>query len=248
MKEYVLMIDSGMGGLSILSHCLMGGRYNYIYLSLSNYLPLGDKTPNQLLNISKKYINKLRKIYDIKIVVLACNTLTTSVIDNLRAFYPELIFVGTEPCIKLVKDKGYKKVLVLATPATIKNSKVIAKYSTQEDILIGDKLLAKLIEDNRYNLYRLVPYIVEKCKDIDASCIVLGCTHYVFIKDIIQSVTSKPCFDSGEYVGKRVDYLGQKIELKGENELIFCDSGGQKEIFEYFTKKCLIYFARYVMI
>lgn len=248
MERYIAILDSGLGGVSVLKDCLkLHGQYNYIYATDSLSLPLGNKSKKYILLSTTKLIDRLLQKYDISVIVLACNTMTTTIIEQLRKRYPFIDFVGTEPCIKLVKDKGYNKALVISTVATLKNSKVIKKYKTKEDVLIADKHLARSIEDNRHNLYRLAPYIATKYGKHRGivDCVVLGCTHYVFVRELFEKLVCNNVFDSGVYVAKRVMTLAFRRNMQGEGKLIFCDSGDNKKIFEYFNKIALSTTSKY---
>lgn len=250
MDDYILVVDSGIGGLSILTECLKVFRGRYIYLSLSKSLPLGNKSKKQIYNIVKSEIEKLLKIYDIKIVVIACNTITTSAIDLLRERFLEISFIGTEPCIKYAKDNAFNKVLVVCTNATKKNSNVIKKYKTKSDYIVGDKSLAKLIEENRNNLFRLYGYVLYKFRKYKnkIGCVVLGCTHYSFIKNIFEDVLKVPCFDSAKFVANRLENVAKMCNINQNYSLIFCDTNNNQEIFRYFCQNSLIYQAKYVNI
>ena len=251
MDKYILIYDSGMGGLSVFDECLKSlPRYNFLYFSDSINAPYGNKTKRQIENIAVQNIKKIMQSYDISIVVLACNTMTTAAVDCLRKTFDNILFVGTEPCIKLVKDLGFEKALIVSTVATSKNSKVIREYKSENDIVIGDKNLATLIEQERETLYHLIPYIHKKYYKYKGivDCVVLGCTHYVFVKDIFEKMLDIPVFDSGKYVAKRVGFLAQKQDLKANGEIIFCDSGDNRQNFRYFNKIALYQRAKYVMI
>lgn len=251
MNEFILLYDSGVGGLSVLLECVnMLPDYNFLYFSDSKNAPYGNKSKKQLINIAIKNLSILKKKYDIPIIVFACNTLTTTVIDVLRKTFKDTVFIGTEPCIKLIKDLGFKRALVVATSATIKNSSVIKNYKSKNDIIIGDKNLASLIEKEVNNLYRIVPYIYKKYnrykEKID--CVVLGCTHYVFAYSIFEKIFKIPIFDSGIYVARRVGHYANLLNIFKGNDLIFCDSGNDKQIFRYFNKIAFYKRSKYVMI
>lgn len=251
MEDYVLIYDSGAGGLSVLSECQkLLPTFNYIYFSDSKNAPYGNLSKSQITNLAIKNIRRLKEKFCIKVVVLACNTLTTTAIDTLRNKFCDLDFVGTEPCIKLVKDLGYQRALVISTKATKKNSKVIKEYKTKSDIIVGDKYLAKMVEDNLHHIYRIVPYISKNYSKYNGKidCAVLGCTHYVFVKSAFESVLGCKIFDSGKFVARRTGKIATKNQLDRSGKLIFCDSGGSRQFFEYFNKIAFYKGAKYVII
>ena len=168
----------------------------------------------------------------------------------MRKVFSDIKFVGTEPCIKLVKDLGYKNALVVCTKMTLRHNKVLKEYSTASDYLVGDKNLAKIIEDNKNATYRVLPYLVKHYKKYvgKVECVVLGCTHYVFVKKMFEKIFSCPVFDSGFYVAKRVGVMAKSLNLIDGGEIVFCDSANNKEIFWYFNKIAFYSRAKYVII
>ncbi len=251
MDKYILIYDSGMGGLSVLIECIkLLPKYSFLYFSDSKNAPYGNKTKKQIVSIATKNIAMLKSKFDIPIVVLACNTMTTTAIDVLRQKFSDTNFVGTEPCIKLVKDLGFERALVVCTRATAKNSKVIKEYKTAKDIIAGDKNLASLIEKERNSLYRLFPYVSKNYAKMSGNidCVVLGCTHYVFVKNIFERIFNIPVFDSGRFVARRVGTLAKGHKLTVDGEIVFCDSGDDRQFFRYFNKIALYQRTKYVMI
>ena len=97
---------------------LLYSKENYIYYADSENNPYGDKTDEALYNIVTNVVDKLIS-KNVKIIVIACNTATTRCIEKLRKDYPDMLFVGTEPAIKVACDNNYKNTLVMATSGTI---------------------------------------------------------------------------------------------------------------------------------
>ncbi len=211
-KEYILVIDSGIGGLSTLSVIKNHLNANFIYFADVKNSPYGLLSQKNLaFNLCKIIEDKLFN-YNIKVVVLACNTATTNCIEFLRAKYPKLVFIGTEPAVKLAFLQGHKKILAITTPATARQEKYLklVKNCNCDVKTIAMPKLATTIE-NYYNqnshisyanLLREVFFVAKSAKNFDA--VVLGCTHYVFIKQILQKITNKPCLDGNHGVAKQI--------------------------------------------
>ena len=191
MNNRIGILDSGLGGLSILKELkkvLPNEDYLFYEDSINN--PYGSKSDVELLKIVSNNVDFLLK-NDCKIIVIACNTATTSCINSLREMYPNTIFVGTVPAIKMAYDLNYKNTIILSTPYTMNSKRVgelIDEYhnSDQNIINISGENLANLIENEKYDdidllLKRLLGPYRDKCDSI-----VLGCTHYPLIRDIIQ--------------------------------------------------------------
>ena len=123
MNNRIGILDSGLGGLSILKELRKKVLPNEDYLfyedSINN--PYGSKSDAELLKIVSNVVNFLLK-NDCKIIVIACNTATTSCMKRLREMYPDVIFVGTVPAIKMAYDNNYKNTIILSTPYTMNST------------------------------------------------------------------------------------------------------------------------------
>ena len=200
MKNCVLVIDSGVGGVSVLNVLRQKyPQYNYIYYLDAKYAPYGNKAQKQislrLVDIISRYI----KYNNIVLVVLACNTATAMALDSIDKKFAVPI-IGIVPDINLALKSSTKKVLVLATVGTIKYSKVIKNTKSQNIILAPQRKLAKLIDDNLDDLSKIkqdIFKILSPYKDKAVDCVVLGCTHYVFVKEYILEFFGKIKFFDG---------------------------------------------------
>ena len=202
-KEYILVIDSGVGGLSTLSKIYKTLPANFIYFADNKNSPYGIHTEEQIFKFLESIVESVSKKYKLIMVVLACNTATTSSIIRLRDKFKTIKFIGTEPAIKLAYNNNFKKILSIATPATIKQKKYkdLTKSLNANIKNIALKTLASSIEasfckndfyanfDMLKNIYNIA-YLSRKY-----DCLVLGCTHYVLIKDKIEQISQKIAFD-----------------------------------------------------
>ncbi|MBR3898420.1 MAG: glutamate racemase [Bacilli bacterium] len=187
------VFDSGIGGFSILEKLLeVLPDENYIYYKDSKNCPYGSKSDEELLKITTDIVSYFDK-KNVKLVVIACNTATTKCIRKLRELFPNIIFVGTEPAIKVACDRGDKNILVLATPATISSDSVdkLVKNNQKDDqniFLQACDGLARAIEDKDDKLINgILSDILNNYKDKNIDSVVLGCTHYSFVKDEISN-------------------------------------------------------------
>jgi len=225
---YVLIYDSGVGGLTTLAQCkALLPNNNYIYYSDHINCPYGNKTKHELENLVLNNINNLIKIYNIKVIVLACNTATTSCINFLRSNLT-IPIIGTEPNVIEPTKKGFSHITLLATNLTIsqKRTKLLQQLSGAHFHVLGDKILAKLIEEyilrNNITLCKSIQkHIKEKLKYTPkTNAIVLGCTHYVFFKSYIENLGYK-CFDGNIGVSKRLHFITSTMNLDKQRKLIF---------------------------
>ena len=122
MNGKIGLFDSGLGGLSILKELInILPNEDYLFYEDSSNNPYGEKSEDELLKITSNIVDYLLD-NNCKIIVIACNTATTSCMKKLREIYKGTIFVGTVPAIKVACDNHYKNVINLSTPYT-KDSK-----------------------------------------------------------------------------------------------------------------------------
>ncbi len=215
------MFDSGIGGLTVLKELRkLLPNENYIYYADSKNNPYGEKSDSELMNIVTNIVDFLIS-KEVKIIVIACNTATTRCINRLRKMYPNMIFVGTEPAIKVACDKNYKNTLVMATPGTIKSERThelvkLNKKRDQKITLLSCKGLADAIESgNKDNVNKVLHKLLDKYVDEDIDSIVLGCTHYPHAKKNIKELfPNAKLIDGNKGVSRQV-----KRQLESHNLL-----------------------------
>ena len=225
MDKSIVLIDSGVGGLSILYQLKkMLPNNDFVYFADKKNLPYGDKTQQQLTQIADDIVNTVSKAFEVEIFVLACNTLTASAIDFLRQKYPQKTFVGCEPNLTAPKIFGKSNPLVICTPYT--------KYSQRITCRFGDKahfveapLLATMIEEDfsNDNICQYLTSIAKDLKTMEYDCIVLGCTHYYLKQDLVSKVFGLPVYTSVEGVSNRVyNLLKQKNAINYDKIPVTC--------------------------
>ena len=196
MKNPIGIFDSGIGGISILEKLKqLLPNENFIYLADNRNCPYGSKSKKEIISLSKKNCEKLIEL-NCKIIIIACNTSTTNSIKKLREIIA-IPIIGIEPGLKpAIHYTKTKNIGILATEKTL-GSKLFFETLNQnriEDIHIHEQIgyeLVNLIEEgshSKQNLYKILEkYLVPMInKKID--CLLLGCTHYNHIKDIIQEI------------------------------------------------------------
>lgn len=202
----VLLIDSGSGGVNILKECVKVCPYcNYLLYCDHENMPYGEKSKAELIEITEKNLQKIHSFFKFDIVIFACNTLTATVIDEMREKYKNITFIGTVPAIKpAVLEFEEKDILLIATKTTIKNNKLIGKYRNSEIRFKALSRLAPLIDEHLDELDLIYPYLKRQLSG-DFKALVLGCTHYKAVEKIIKEI--KPnvkIFDSANGVARRL--------------------------------------------
>ncbi len=185
------VFDSGIGGLTVLEELRkVLPNEDFLFYADSFNNPYGEKSDEELFKITSNIVDYLIN-KDCKIIVVACNTATTRCIKYLRDKYKDIAFIGTEPAIKVACDRDFKNILVMATPATISSERTSIlvndnKKEYENIYLVPCEGLANAIEtDNFLKQDKIVGDIYYEYKDKNIDAIVLGCTHYPHIKELI---------------------------------------------------------------
>ena len=229
-KKWILVIDSGNGGAWTLSKIRnLLPNENYLFFMDTTHSPYGNKSKKQLISITEKSFNKLFQIFDIKMIVLACNTLSSVCYYYLKNKFYDTPIVKINP-ISNIEYFAKEPTLVLATQCTVKNNKEIKKCKKEKNIYIKSfTTLAKKIDKNINNLDILQKYLFKKLKGYkkkNIKNIVLGCTHYNYIKNQIQTVFDNPIsfWENSENVAKEVEnilkYSARKSRQRTVGELL----------------------------
>ena len=202
---YVGVFDSGVGGISVLKELVKEvPDENYLFFGDSLHAPYGEKTPGEIRKLTMKGIDRLAEA-GVKAIVIACNTATSAAAAEVRQKYqPHLPVIGIEPAIKPAAEAcPHGKILVMATPATLK----LENYARLSGRLAGEAEfipvmccgLAGRIEKGNLDAPDLTDmlegFIGKYRGKVDA--VVLGCTHYPFIKNQIRRVLGDVRFFDG---------------------------------------------------
>lgn len=209
----VLLIDSGSGGVNVLKECVkIVPHCNFLLFCDDLNLPYGSKAKDKLQEITLRNLNNIKSFFDFDIVILACNTLTSTCLEKCREVFPKVEFIGTVPAVKPALEK-YKpeEVLVLATEATLKHNILINKNSK-----LLKKSMPNLASDIDAHLDEvevlekgLREEFVEYVKKSHIKAIVLGCTHYQSVQGVLQHIFGNDVefFNSANGVARRLKHF-----------------------------------------
>jgi len=192
------IFDSGIGGLTVLKEIRNQlPEHNFIYIADSAFTPYGEKTTEQIIErsvlITQKLIEK-----GCSIIVVACNTATALAVDHLREKFSVPI-VAMEPAVKPgVKKSVKKKVGILATTMTLASRRymdLLERFATDTEVIeqpcpgLVEQVEAMAIDTEKTGLllHQYINPLVQKGIDT----IVLGCTHYPFLKQKIIEITGE---------------------------------------------------------
>lgn len=207
------IFDSGVGGEAV-AEALRTTFPAAVVLSVNDRVnvPYGDKAAARIIELTDAAIQPLlASMCDV--IILACNTATAVAIDTLRVKYPAQKFIGIEPMIKTAALLTKRQtVAVCATAATLSSDrykKLVERFASQLTVIepdCGD--WARLIESNLMNRAHIQKTIDEVCER-GADVIVLGCTHYHWIKELITDLAAGRALviEPSEAIGRRVRAL-----------------------------------------
>lgn len=190
------IFDSGIGGITILHQAMvLMPHEKFIFYADTDHVPYGTRTREEVMS----YVDGVMRFmadHDCKAVVIACNTATAVAVDTMRAKYSPLPIIGIEPAVKpAVRGSEGKRVLIVATPLTVHEERVIKLVKRVDDEHLVDMLeLPELVEyaehgefesDNvtAYLSERLSGYALDRYGEL-----VLGCTHFNYFKDTFRAL------------------------------------------------------------
>jgi glutamate racemase len=207
------VFDSGVGGEAVAAALQQTfPQAEMIVVNDRQHVPYGNKTPEEIIRLTDAAIQPLLA-GACDVVVIACNTATAIALPTLRARYPEQKFIGIEPMVKTASQLTKSGVIaVCATPATLASERYNAtkkRYASAITTLEPDcQDWAYLIENNKINRQHIETIIRQVC-DQGADVIVLGCTHYHWIKDVITEIANGDAkvIEPSEAIGRRVAHL-----------------------------------------
>ena len=236
------IFDSGIGGLSVLRHVrTLLPNEELLYFADSGFAPYGEKPESVIVERALGIAAFLLR-FNIKAMVVACNTATAAAIAALRERYPDLQVVGVEPGLKPAAALTRSGVVgVLATAGTLASDK-FQKLQQQISAATGVTFipqacngLADQIEKGELqsrDTAALVQRYVAPLLAQKADTLVLGCTHYPFVEPLIASATvESPVYlvDTGEPVARQLE------RLLSQHGLLRTDASPQGELSVYTT-------------
>lgn len=186
--------DSGVGGLTVLNKVKsILPNEKYIFYGDTLHVPYGDKTKEQLLSYSKNILDFFCK-KNCKAVVMACNTTSSLIYNDIKDMYPFKLYPVVQSVARVLSALPVEKIGVFATKATIesnayqneinrynKNIKVYGQYCPE---------WVKIVENNKITdseCRKIIKSDLDKMLNNHPQKIILGCTHYPFLKDVLAS-------------------------------------------------------------
>lgn len=235
------MFDSGVGGISVLREAVrLLPNERFLFFGDTKNAPYGTKTREEVLSLSRAVVETLLK-RGCKAIVIACNTATSAAAASLRAEYEDIPIIAMEPALKpasLLHQDGV--VLALATPGTIAGEKYAQLYALYGEGVISlpcgglmefaerGELDSEALHEYLSDLFR--PYFGQKVE-----AVVLGCTHYVFLKKAIgRFFPAAPLIDGNEgtvrQLGRRLSEKNLLAPMDQTGGVELLSSGGEEPV------------------
>ncbi|TFA82323.1 MULTISPECIES: glutamate racemase [unclassified Pseudomonas] len=219
----IAVFDSGVGGVSVLAeiqHLLP--NESLLYLGDCGHIPYGEKTPEFIRQRCSVMAGFFRE-QGAKALVIACNTATVAGVADLRRDFPDWPIVGMEPAVKPAAAATRSGVVgVLATTGTLQSAKFAAlldRFATDVRVITQPcPGLVERIESGDLHspeLRALLKHYVDPLLAKGCDTIILGCTHYPFLKPMLKSMIpeSISLIDTGAAVARQLQRLLAERDL-----------------------------------
>lgn len=238
----IAVFDSGVGGISVLKEliaCMPQERY--LYFGDSANAPYGSRTTEEVRALT---LAAAERLYNrgIKALVVACNTATAAAINDLRERYPDIVVIGIEPALKMATDRfPTGRVGIMATQVTLREEKLehlVERFPGAQVERIPAPGLVELVEQGKAQSAEteaLLRQILNPYRGkLDA--IVLGCTHYPFVRSTVQKILGEEVtvLDGGAGTARQTRRcLEERGWLRqGEGSVQMENSSGRRELLE----------------
>jgi len=225
-ESHIAVFDSGVGGISVLQElvkCMPEEKF--LYFGDSANAPYGEKPTEEVRKLTLQAVEQLLK-QDVKALVVACNTATAAAIKDLREQHPDTIIIGIEPALKPATDRFPTGTIgIMATHVTLQEEKLahqLERFPEAKVVRIPAPGLVELIESGHTDgpevealLNKVLSPYVGK---LDA--LVLGCTHYPFVKPAIAKILGEKTalFDGGEGTARHTQKCLEQAGLLSEGQ------------------------------
>ena len=195
----IALFDSGIGGLTVLSHARrVLPSEEFLFFADRDHVPYGTKSVPAVRGFVREAFRFLVEKESADAVVVACNTATSVDVDEMRHLY-DVPIIGMEPAVKkALEQDAERRVLVTATPITIRGEKLRRLVSAHDvngliDLLALPRLV-EFAEQREFVSPRVEEYLWNALAPYDLlkySAVVLGCTHFNYFKDTLRRLLPK---------------------------------------------------------
>ena len=209
------IFDSGIGGINVMASLIAKYPNNeYIYFGDTKNIPYGNKNKEQLLHLASEAIDFLIK-KDVNIIIIACGTISSNCYQELKNKYKIKIYDIISPTIEYLKNSNLKNIGVIGTIKTIESNIFNIKNKNIKQKMTPS--FVPIIENNEINSKS--DFIIRELQEFkNDDILVLGCTHYPLLKNIIEKNIGIKTLDMGECLTKSIPLTNNS---KASYELFF---------------------------
>ena len=190
------VFDSGVGGLSVWREIARQlDHHDTIYVADQAHVPYGSRSLEEVQRFAKG-ITRFLLEEGASVVVVACNTASAAALHYLRAIFPQVPFVGMEPAVKPAAQNTRAGVVgVIATPATFQGelfASLLERFAA--DVQVLTQVCPGLVEAVEVGALdtpeteALLRACLEPLLEAGMDQLVLGCTHYPFLRPVIEQI------------------------------------------------------------
>ncbi|MCW8955912.1 MAG: glutamate racemase [Gammaproteobacteria bacterium] len=241
------VFDSGIGGLSVLSKIRTQlPAENLVYIADAAYVPYGNKSEHEIQLRAELISQYLIEQYRVKAIVIACNTATAAAVTHLRECL-SIPIIGMEPGVKPAVEQSRSGVVgILATENTLKSEKfshLMNRFGEQAEVISQHcSGLVERIEQGDLSgsaTRELVQRYLSPLLDKGVDSIVLGCTHYPFIKPLIEELVGPTVqvIETGDAVARHLKNRLEQHQLINAStqagSMVFFTTDGNTDINNY---------------
>jgi glutamate racemase len=230
------IFDSGVGGLSVLRALhRRAPACPMLYIADSGHAPYGDRDPAHVIERSQRVVDHLVD-QGAQLIVIACNTATAWAIDAMRVRHPHIPFVGVEPGVKpaaVMSPSG--RFAVMATPATLASARfasLVARHAPRCTVhpvpCAGLATAIEQGESGASEVERLLDLYCLPLSQLEIDTVVLGCTHYPFVKERIAARLDPrtQVLDTADAIARRVvELMAAPSAATASDGLRLCTTG-----------------------
>lgn len=252
-EKYIGVFDSGIGGLTVVKSIVESmPNENIIYFGDTAHVPYGSRSKEQITQYVLNDV-KFLNTFSIKAIVIACNTADAIAKETVENKYSDIpVFGVVEPASKMAAGTTVNgKIGIIATNATVNSrayERTIHKYREDAEVIsLACPLLVPLVEEGRFKkgdkvIEKVLTEYLTPLKNQGIDTIVLGCTHYPLLYDIIKDILG----DGVNIISSSVAAAATlKNELSEKNLLKETDKSERKYFVsdnaEFFEKQALIF-------
>ncbi|WP_027724143.1 glutamate racemase [Tuberibacillus calidus] len=228
MNRPIGVIDSGVGGLTVAREIIRQLPHErLLYLGDTARCPYGPRKPEEVRQFTWELTNRLLE-QDIKMLVIACNTATAMVYEEIKQTLPIPVIGVIQPGARAaVKASRNGRIGVIGTVGTIQSGAYVRALKRINQNLEIQALacpdFVPLVESGEWagpRAYDIVSRSLSPLKETNIDTLILGCTHYPILKPVIQEVLGQEIalIDSGEETAREISTILAEIGMLGTEE------------------------------